>query len=307
MDEQQIDYYAETPMPARVLQEQVQIGHDRFPPGLLSGQLTAKATALQPLHVGLGQLWSPKSVGLEAETSLVKVFFRSGTDLVIPGTSLKGAVRSLVEMITASCAPVPPKRGQGCVFDANRQQDSLCPACRMFGAMGYQGGVRFRDSDFPKGTKRAIVYVPPQYGPRAIPGSRRYYPHELQDPRTATWPLEVVETHESFKVVAQFTNLTYAELGLLLVVLGADKEDGDRQKLCLKLGAGKSSGLGATVFEKVRLKILNTAASCTSAEVSWQPIKIPAYLEAAQAVIRQDVLARVREDLAYSNVPGAAL
>ena len=69
--------------------------------------------------------------------------------IVIPGSSLKGAIRSVVEAISESCVSKTVKKVRDAFpteykFFNECQQDNLCVACRMFGAMGFQG--KYRDT-----------------------------------------------------------------------------------------------------------------------------------------------------------------
>src|SRR3989337_19934 len=173
MDESEV-FYGEISM-GPVQQEPIQSGHVHLDENRLTGRLEAELVARQPLHVGSGMLLPPEELGLKTDFPLIKAFFRSGKRLLIPGTSIKGALRSLVEIYTASCAP--GTRGErACIFNMNAGKISLCPACRIFGALGYQGAVHFSDGIFLKGTRHKVIEIPPQYEPRQHAGMRRYYP-----------------------------------------------------------------------------------------------------------------------------------
>ena len=68
------------------------VGHDHYVGDLLTGRLEGVITALSPVHVASGQI---ELTG--RQPSLVKAHFRCGGRLTIPGSSLKGAIRSIVE------------------------------------------------------------------------------------------------------------------------------------------------------------------------------------------------------------------
>jgi len=215
-------------------------GHDRWSPDLLRGHLKLALRPLTPLHVGGPVPVPAQELGFKGITGLVRPFYRQGRRLVVPGSSLKGALRSLVEMFTYSC-PVTDesKRCRGPAY---------CLACRVFGALGWQGQWFFSDglirrAEGQKVLRRRILRLPPQRlgHARANEDIRRYYPHrpfamaeEDEYLVEALGPERVVVHTE-----VHFYNLRPEELGAVLIALGQGKPP-----LCLKLGGGKNAGLG---------------------------------------------------------------
>lgn len=275
----------------------------------LTGRLIAELVTLQPLHAGSGALLPPDGLGLDApDVPLVKAFARNGKQRIIPGSALKGAIRSLVELFTLSCVCKTENRQtkdnekrQECKYNSHRHEGNLCPACKLFGAMGYQGQVRFDDAPQQDGGVNVLHPIPPQYQPRPNRDYRRYYPHDLVDPRDRTWPLEVVPVGQQFTLQAQFTNLTEAELGVLLIALGQGE-----WALCPKIGAGKSSGLGAVRVEELSVERLQSQEAYQTYEIgaAWQAVDTRRCIEQAgqHQLYRADVLEQLRRDLAASAV-----
>lgn len=147
-------------------------GHHKMHPDRFTGQLSGRMIALQPLHIGNGDLVPPTTVGLPDDVPLVKAFFHHHHNILIPGSSLKGAVRGLVEALTFSCVNQTGVREikndnhlKACSYNARRHQGSLCPACYLFGGMGFAGRVTFIDSPQLNGGS-TIHYIPPQYPPK---------------------------------------------------------------------------------------------------------------------------------------------
>jgi CRISPR/Cas system CSM-associated protein Csm3 (group 7 of RAMP superfamily) len=278
--------------------------HLQYAGDLLTGRVSGRLTTLQPLHVGTGQFIPPESVGLTDEAPLIKAFHRSGDSPTIPGSSLKGPVRSIVEMITYSAVSKTTARldrdsyGES-IYDSRHRRGELDIAGRLFGAMGYQGHIHFADCPLISGTT-TVHDIPPQYQPRGSDG-RRYYPHELVDPRERLWPLEVVAAGSVFEFTIRFTNLTTAELGLLLIPLG-----GTSPPLCIKLGAGKAGGLGAVRFDEVTIEQVDAGSSYTTYETSWVPIDgAGCVTEAVETLIRHDeALERLQHDLGCNRIRG---
>ncbi len=289
-------YYGEVPM-GRIDKQDVAHGHDQLHPDRLTGRLRATLEARQALHIGSGMVTPPEKLKLPASYPLVKEFFRAGSRLVVPATSIKGAIRSLVEAFTHSCAPATREAERSCRFVPHRQEE-LCPACRVFGAMGFQGAFRFDEGAFLKGTRRGLEEVPPQYQPRGNISKRRYYPHTEIDPRARTWPLEVIKAGAKIRVTGMFTNIAPAGLGLALIALG----QGEGQ-LCPKLGAGKSAGLGSVQVVSLRAEQMAPTQSYTAYDPVWQPVDLAACVQAAaDTLVRADALAKLAQDLSCQRL-----
>jgi len=283
-------------------------GHQRLNPDRLTGRLAFDVAAWQRLHIGSGELLPPDQVGLAADAPLLKAFFRAGESLTLPGSSLKGALRSLVELFTRACVNKTTVRWHGsereiygeCRYNARRRQGDLCLACKLFGAMGYQGQVRFDDAPQVKGGHE-IHSIPPQYRPVPDREQRRYYPYGLSDTRERTWPLEVATVGSRFAAQGQFTNLGQDELGVLLIALGAGNWG-----LCPRIGAAKSSGLGGVRIENLVVEKwqVQQAYRTFDGEV-WKAVNLQACIEAARPLLRSEVLDKLAGDLGDASARGA--
>lgn len=234
-------------------------GHDKFKRGLLSGTVVGELAALTPVHVASGNI----ELTGDSRTPLVKAHFRVGGRIAIPGSSLKGVVRSIAEAISRSCVRVQsrtlrnklPRGFEPC--ELRNRNDALCPACRLFGAMGYQGQVRFADALLVEGNT-SVMLAPSLFAPRAhahiyygkngkVVG-RKFYFHG--QPAKGNVPLEVCEAGSRFRLRIDFSNLTEAELGLLLTAMG----QGD-PNFVLKLGGAKPACCGSV---EVRMRSVET-------------------------------------------------
>jgi len=234
--------------------------------------------------------------GIESDILLIRTLFRVGSKVCIPGTSLKGTFRSLIEMFTDSCAP-GERSGefQGCA-PGGADSTELCPACRLFGAFGFLGNVRFEDVVFPLQAKRSIFMLPPQYnsGKGKQHGERRYYPHDLVDERDGNWPFEVLDPGQSFEIKVSFKNISSEDLGLLLIGLGQGK-----WQLCPKLGGGKSAGLGSVRITALRGQLLDIRASYASFESQYLPLVPEIYINDAQDFLETEILEELAENLGW--------
>jgi hypothetical protein len=237
-------------------------GHDRY--SQLTGSIEGVITALSPVHIASGNI---ELTG--RQPSLVKAHFRCGDKPTIPGSSLKGAVRSIVEAISnpPSCARITHARFDTLPQVARqcRDKSKLCIACRMFGAMGYLGRVQFHDAPLSEG-ETEIVTIPSLFAPRSrervyftggrVKG-RKFYKHGLEggEPARGNVPIEVCTKGSRFGLRVDFVSLSRDELGLLLAAMG----QGD-PPLFPKFGGGKPACCGSVRIELTAVTTFPTAA-----------------------------------------------
>lgn len=158
-EKSQIEPYDFVPLGAPPQREPA-VGHHRFSTDRYSGKLECRLTTKTPLFVYAPRFARPLPGGHERAT--FPVFAGKA---VIPGTSLKGAIRSLVEAVESSCFTFPTDldtdrsrvyHGSGITrgkrvrvklpagFEHCSEKDAqgrplLCPACRLFGSLDPRG------------------------------------------------------------------------------------------------------------------------------------------------------------------------
>jgi len=229
-------------------------GHHRLRVDSLSGELSATLIVRSALHVASGLL-EPRP---NARHPLVKAHFRSSGQPTIPATSLKGCIRSIVEAITRSAVQVTQARE----LRPSRSLDSLDPAQRLFGTMGYQGQVRFSDAPLLAGGT-TIIETPQLHRPHpesfgtyyegTRPKGRKFYMHGKVAELAGGIPLEVCPADSRLALRIAFDGLSSGELGLLLVALGLGADPLPR--LWPKLGGGKPICLGTLEVSEPQLRI----------------------------------------------------
>jgi CRISPR/Cas system CSM-associated protein Csm3 (group 7 of RAMP superfamily) len=260
--------------------DKYQINNQRF-----SGKLFLNLTVVSPVSVNSGitvmgsdlaqQTLDPTSARYVARISLIQSSVQQNQRLIIPGSFLKGVVRSIYEAITRSCL---------CKTDAKREKipdgyseckdtSQLCPACVTFGAMSWLGLVHFHDAKYdPDNDKPGfqIGLVPPLFPPKPdatdletnekiyydernkIRG-RKFYPHSYNEEVIPTIRIQQAELGKNFTTYVSYANLTKAQLGTLLIALGQDPEN----RLRLKIGSGKAVGMGTMKMDVVKIEQLN--------------------------------------------------
>src|SRR5690349_20617152 len=141
--------------PDAPIDRQRPIGHAELRKDRLTGRIDLELEALSPVHVASGLL----VLTGEARRPLVRELGRAGGVPVVPGSSIKGCVRAIVETISASCMRVTRAREVPRELEGCRDKDRLCVACRIFGAQDFQGLVRFGDMRLSGDVRRGVEVV----------------------------------------------------------------------------------------------------------------------------------------------------
>jgi hypothetical protein len=183
---------------------------------------------------------------------------------VIPGSSLKGMLRSLVETISPSCVVTASGATRFAVpVGLTRCTDPqyLCPACRLFGMSGagrnnYYGQVRIEDalldSALAPNGGTVLVRTPllwtPARGHGGLPGrylrgpkarGRKLYVHSK--PAAGVDARLAFGSGSALRTRLYFENLTPGELGLIMAALGQHPQ----YHFLPKVGGGKPLGMGS--------------------------------------------------------------
>lgn len=167
------------------------VRHDRRVDDALFGRIELTYRCDQPVHVGSGF----KTL---ADGRVVRAMVRSGDALVVPGSSMKGALRARFEAITKSCVPqglpgwrgtqtkkrglsrthhgvtravLEPPASNHDVFRTACSDRAMCLACALFGFQqgrkGYRGRITVTDFAPVQGAAAAaLTEMPSQWEPR---------------------------------------------------------------------------------------------------------------------------------------------
>ena len=222
-------------------------GHDRCN-GHYTGTLECELTLLTPIHIGSGLFRL-------VDGQVVKEFVRQGGEILIPGSSLKGAFRSVAEAISHSCVSktnhrVPSK------FTECRDPEKLCVCCRLFGGLGYLGRVRFKDAHPIDSSEPSIFKIHPLWPPNQTRLGRKFYKHGR--PSEGNEPIEVLPKGTRFKFEVEVESLSKEEMCLLLTAMGILED------LKLKVGGAKPRCLGSVQVSLLRAHFWDTYESGTS-------------------------------------------
>lgn len=210
------------------------------------GYLDIEIVTVDPLFIGSGMFQMEKD-DIYAET------MHENGRLIIPGSSLKGAVRQICRAVSESCIPdaIVPNNYKLRCFPPNpvkHQEQRSCIVCDMFGMMSAASKVRFTDLS-AEHDKTVVMHVPQQFAPDKSKenykwedgthiGYKFYKTH--CDPRSAAKGIAIkaVAKGTSFFGRVYFRDLHEKELELLLFALAQSRI------FDLKLGGYKADGLG---------------------------------------------------------------
>ncbi|MGC9504919.1 RAMP superfamily CRISPR-associated protein [Baaleninema sp.] len=268
-------------------------GHKKYRKERIHGVLHLELTVGTALHVSTGAVMMGSDVN--ANVPLIKTMLTDAEKrLIIPGSSLKGTIRSVYEALTKSCVCKVKTRGSqktknngklrydlkipnGYKECKPRPQEikerrvELCPACRVFGALGFQGLLEFSDATVSH-TRVETGFMPSLYEPQR--DCKKYYINEQNQIRKGQLdgrlkgrkfyyhgkkavsggqkgiPVQQASQQYVFETQLPFKNLTLAELGTLLVALGQDV----KYPFALKVGAGKPIGMGSMTVTVKKLE-----------------------------------------------------
>lgn len=270
-----------------------------------SGVIECDLEALSPLLV----MDPERRAG--SDRNEIGTFIQSGREdvPVIPGTSLKGMVRSVAEVLSDSCVTTSsgktkhliPQKMAHC-----RENTSLCQACRVFGFLNggrvLHGHINIGQAELMGDytLHRQVQLVPlstphPEheafYGNASKPAGRKFYFHQRSlslatsenDRGRGPW-VEPLDKGCRFRFSVTFENLTDKDLSLLVAALAltdeaplADKPTPIRHRL----GYGKPAGLGSVAvhIRRVVLDAANRYASFTAQQESIESEPLNEWLQ----------------------------
>ncbi len=200
-------------------------------------------------------------------------FFRSSNKLTIPGTSVKGSVRSVAEAISNSCVSHMAGRkkvGRNKYKDDEKKYFSrndsrlacnnyiqLCPTCSIFGTTDYSGKIGFLDASPLKNVKTEIVKIGELFSPKIVKKQRKFYQNKKFNPIGNLIPekqhrfVEAVKKDSKFVTWMKFQNLSKNELSLILYSMGI------KQDYNIKIGGAKPRCFGTVEIQPLEIELLN--------------------------------------------------
>lgn len=230
--------------------------------GEISGELKLKITAVDNLYIGSG-FSEYKTTGFCLET------MKFENTLIIPGSSLKGAVRGIASAISGGCIKPEkdvflPEKIENIKCYAIKKDDKIesekCIVCDVFGMISYASKVSF--SDFVSeglNTQEEKInqqFSPNVKSPKYKDESNRYhkgykfYKNDCEEySLDEKLNVETVKKGTVFEGKISFKRLETEQLQLLLFSLGLD------ESFNMKIGGFKNDGYGQIKTEAISFKI----------------------------------------------------
>lgn len=252
------------------------------------GVISCTLIAETPLFVPDTKKMQTKPVVVKGVGKLHKVlsFLMSGRTPVIPGSSLKGVIRTVAEAAGSGCFKLfkgsykdkqvefPYQIDEQLQSSGCSSRDSLCICCRIFGsissrpALNHMGKVSIGEAravEYKMGEKvtLAILSTPKPrhrafYGLQGNPqraAGRKFYYHAGEIAQANESDLNVTVTPvlsgARFNFSIRYNNLTDEELSLLLYSLELEPD------LRHKIGMGKPVGLGSAKILIDSIKVID--------------------------------------------------
>lgn len=213
--------------------------------GNLEGVIKLNIKVLTPVHISSGKID-------EHNGKLYKKFLRINDEVTIPGTSIKGCVRSVAEAISYSC--YQPGKNVGfnkLPYGKANDRHKDCIICKTFGSMGRKSKVIFSDFKLVKGDMD-IIGIPNLYAPNIdeklyfsngkYKGYKFYYHGISSICEKGTSFFEFAKVGCEFEGEIYYNGLTQKQLNLLCYSLGLN---GSIQH---KIGYGKPAYYGSVEF-----------------------------------------------------------
>ena len=257
-------------------------GHHQYLGDRLHGTLFLTLKVQTTLHVSTGVVVMGSDIG--SRVPLIKTMVQNiEQKLSIQGSSLKGCIRSAYEAITNSTLAVITSRYRDKIPQERlpcKNKQELCPESQVFGALDWQGLIEFSDAKC-ENTGFATGFMPSLYRPRPDQrrayfdargnvAGRKFYYHTIRaidKGQNQGITVQQAAKEYTFKTQIQFKNLTAAELGTLLIVLGQDP----KYPIALKVGGGKPIGMGTMTVEVTAAKVLQNKGDLRDRYSSYNP------------------------------------
>ncbi len=186
-------------------------------------------------------------------------YFKSQGEFIIPGSSIKGAVRSVAEAISDSCVSVTKYKERSWTQLGRCSGARICPACRIFGTTRVAGRINFSDARLKLNNKVEFtdyVRIKELYSPRGDRTSKRKFYKNInfvnQQISTNYIVLEAVKKQSVFKSRLSFQNMLEEELSLILYSMGVN------QDYRIKIGGAKPRCFGIVKIEPIEVALLKT-------------------------------------------------
>jgi len=213
----------------------------------LKGRINLEIKVLNAIHI------SEDFYDMNEEGTLYKKFYTIGDKYALPGTSLKGMIRGLAEMVSSSC--ISATRDEQRVLPKGKEKSCgpgrRCLICDVFGAMGKKSKIKVSDFIYEENSgamsilglpvlRKPNVNVSSIYLNDGVLRGYKIYNHGIESIlKKGNYNCECLMKNSTFIGYILYEDLDEEELKLLCYSLGL-AEDFNH-----KLGYGKPAYYGS--------------------------------------------------------------
>lgn len=209
-----------------------------------SGRINLQIKVLNAIHISMNEY------DMEESGILYKKFFRIKEQYAIPGTSIKGMIRNVSEMISNSCIAVSRKAEKYMPdYKKNTCKNEYCIVCDTFGAMGKKSKIKVSDFIYKENSGENLVLGMPSlrapkvgklYIDNNILRGYKIYNHGIESiMKKGTTKCECLMKGSIFNGYIIYEDLDEEELNLICYSLGLTGNFNN------KIGYGKSAYYGS--------------------------------------------------------------
>lgn len=213
----------------------------------LYGRIDLEIKVLNAIHI------SEDSYDMNEDETLYKKFYTIGDNYAVPGTSLKGMIRNLAEMVSNSCISATKEEQRLLPKGKEMSCGSVqrCIICDIFGTMGRKSKIKVSDFLYDRNSGTADIMGLPVLRTPNVKVSSIYldcgvlkgykiYNHGIESIlKKGNYNCECLMKNSTFKGFVLYEDLNVEELKLLCYSLGLA---GDYNH---KLGYGKPAYYGS--------------------------------------------------------------
>lgn len=231
--------------------------------GDLCGYAELELTTVGNLHIGNGFF-------IEQNGKFISETIKDiDGNPIIPGSSFKGAIKSICRAVSDGCIPPMDKKYTNLIpksiYCSKNEEGNRCIVCDMFGMIGKVSlASKVSITDFTsKNSPLNTIFVNQPFGPNIdsnyykhggkFKGYKFYYTDCYSQPPKNQINIQTIKPNSKLYGKVFFKNLTKDQLGLLLFGCCIDGY------INLKLGGYKNDGLGEVKCNCLKLVVNNKA------------------------------------------------
>ncbi|MHA1767844.1 MAG: RAMP superfamily CRISPR-associated protein [Promethearchaeota archaeon] len=217
---------------------------------------TVEITTLSPIYIGEGPFETTQIDG-----KCVLKTIHSQNIPYIPGSSIKGCIRTHFEYYEPHSCLLNTFRRENCFIRPNDTKIELCKTCKLFGASGFSSRIFFTDAyPIDKKLKLITYYRDRQFKPREPRDRKRKYYLDMKINKSYNPKKELVQVfpiNTKFNFLMRIQDYSPDELKILFICMELCPTN--KRKIGVKIGGMKNQGFGKIKFKITQIQQGTTA------------------------------------------------